>query len=234
MLWGVIIGNICAECPREVSTAQVLLFSRRDRRRNVGMRFILSEAGTDPPPRPLHRTRSSTTKQYLHGSFLLTVDENSSATPVPVLNSELIKVHSQAQGPNVSVFYKDDGGVVATSGSGCTISGPDGDYLDCANNVAGCGHSHSKVVAAGQEELGRIQTNGRFLHPTRSRYLKKLLDTLPDELDTFYFTNSGSEANDLALRMAKQVRRIGSELGGRGASERRQERTASGVKVVRS
>jgi ethanolamine-phosphate phospho-lyase len=59
-------------------------------------------------------------------------------------------------------------------------------------------------VKAGQDELGKIQTNGRFLHPTQQRYLSKLLSTLPSELDTVFLVNSGSEANDLALRIAQQ------------------------------
>jgi len=66
------------------------------------------------------------------------------------------------------------------------MSGPDGDYLDCANNVAGVGHSHPKVVAAGMRELQNIQTNARFLHPTRERYVKKvkLSEERSDELVT--------------------------------------------------
>jgi 4-aminobutyrate aminotransferase-like enzyme len=47
------------------------------------------------------------------------------------------------------------------------------------------------------------QTNARFLHPKRTAYVSRLLTTLPSSLDTFFFCNSGSEANDLALRIAK-------------------------------
>lgn len=117
---------------------------------------------------------------------------------------ELIKLRDQQLGPNVSVFYKQDGGVVVTEGSGCYMKDIEGNsYLDCANNVASVGHAHPNVVKAGGEELGRIQTNGRFLHPTQQRYLAKLLATFPPELNTVYMVNSGSEANDLALRIAR-------------------------------
>ncbi|CAE7601356.1 etnppl, partial [Symbiodinium microadriaticum] len=58
-------------------------------------------------------------------------------------------------------------------------------------------------VKAGQEALGNIQTNQRFLHPGQQRYLSKLLSLFPPELNTVYLVNSGSEANDLALRMAR-------------------------------
>jgi len=56
----------------------------------------------------------------------------------------------------------------------------------------------------GCDELGRVQTNGRFLHPAQQQYVRQLLDTFPAELDTIYLVNSGSEANDLALRIARE------------------------------
>lgn len=76
-------------------------------------------------------------------------------------------------------------------------------YLDCCNNVACVGHSHPHVIEAGCKELSKIQTNSRFLNPIQQRYLSKLLQTLPSELNTIYLVNSGSEANDLALRIAR-------------------------------
>lgn len=77
-------------------------------------------------------------------------------------------------------------------------------HLDCCNNVACVGHAHPTVVQAGQDELGRIQTNGRFLNPVQQRYIDKLLKTFPPELNTVYLVNSGTEANDLALRIARE------------------------------
>jgi ethanolamine-phosphate phospho-lyase len=155
----------------------------------------------------------SKTKQYLTGSFLF---DDSPMPPLPnkppilstltnnPINEELINNHLKNQGPNVSIFYKADGGVVAVKGVGAVMYEPDGSsYLDCANNVAGCGHAHPLVVQAACDEMHNIMTNGRFLHPIRDRYVKRLLATLPPEIDTLYLVNSGSEANDLALRMAK-------------------------------
>ena len=121
------------------------------------------------------------------------------------IGMELIKQRDQQMGPNVSVFYKDDGGLVVTRGRGCYMRDLDGNlHLDCCNNVASCGHAHPAVVEAGCKELSAVQTNARFLHPTRQRYLKKLLATFPPELNTVYLVNSGSEANDLALRIARE------------------------------
>jgi len=120
------------------------------------------------------------------------------------LGKSLIKSHDQNLGPNLSLFYKSDGGLVVTKGEGVYLIDADGNkYVDCANNVACVGHSHPAVVSAGIQGLQEIQTNSRFLHPTRYRYIEKLLKTFPAELDTVYMVNSGSEANDLALRIAR-------------------------------
>lgn len=120
------------------------------------------------------------------------------------IGRKLIEERDKFMGPNVSVFYKQDGGLVIPSGQGVYMKDIDGNlHLDCCNNVAGVGHSHPRVVEAGCTELGNIQTNGRFLNPIQQRYVKKLLATFPPELNTVYFVNSGSEANDLALRIAR-------------------------------
>ena len=119
-------------------------------------------------------------------------------------NSDLLETRNRQTGPNISVFYKKEGGLIITEGSGTFMVDSDGNkYLDCINNVACVGHSHPAVVKAGCDALGSIQTNSRFLHPTQQRYLSKLLATFPPELDTVYLVNSGSEANDLALRIAQ-------------------------------
>jgi 4-aminobutyrate aminotransferase-like enzyme len=121
-----------------------------------------------------------------------------------IVGRELIKEREKHMGADVSIFYREAGGLVITSGDGVYLQDIDGNrYLDCINNVAVVGHSHPTVVTAGQVELGKIQTNTRFLNPVQQRYVKKLLATLPPDLDTIYFVNSGSEANELALRLAK-------------------------------
>eukprot|EP00069_Balaena_mysticetus_P020945 bmy_13350T0 len=79
-------------------------------------------------------------------------------------------------------------------------------YLDCINNVAHVGHCHPEVVKAAQKQMGLLNTNSRFLHDNIVEYAKRLSATLPDRLSVCYFTNSGSEANDLALRLARQFR----------------------------
>jgi 4-aminobutyrate aminotransferase-like enzyme len=121
-----------------------------------------------------------------------------------LVGRELIRERERHMGADVSIFYREAGGLVITSGDGVYLQDIDGNrYLDCINNVAVVGHSHPAIVTAGQKELGKIQTNTRFLNPIQQRYVKKLLATFPPELNTIYFVNSGSEANELALRLAR-------------------------------
>lgn len=76
-------------------------------------------------------------------------------------------------------------------------------YLDAYNNVAHVGHCHPQVVAAGQQQMALLNTNTRYLSDLIIRYAEKLTATLPDALSVCYFVNSGSEANELALRLAR-------------------------------
>jgi len=76
-------------------------------------------------------------------------------------------------------------------------------YLDVYNNVPLVGHSHPRVVRAAQEQLALLNTNTRYLHDNVLRYAERLTALLPDLLRVCYFVNSGSEANELALRLAR-------------------------------
>lgn len=75
-------------------------------------------------------------------------------------------------------------------------------FLDCVNNVPHVGHSHPRVVQAGQRQMAVLNTNTRYLHETIIRYSERLTQLLPDPLRVCFFVNSGSEANELALRLA--------------------------------
>jgi 4-aminobutyrate aminotransferase-like enzyme/Ser/Thr protein kinase RdoA (MazF antagonist) len=76
-------------------------------------------------------------------------------------------------------------------------------YLDCVNNVAHVGHSHPRVVRAIGEQTAVLTTNTRYLHENLVRYAERLCATLPEPLRVCFFVNSGSEANELALRLAR-------------------------------
>ena len=75
-------------------------------------------------------------------------------------------------------------------------------YLDTRNNVAHVGHAHPRVAAAVAAQAALVNTNSRYLHPNRVLLAARLAATLPAPLSIVFFVNSGSEANDLALRLA--------------------------------
>ncbi|HSF19382.1 MAG TPA: aminotransferase class III-fold pyridoxal phosphate-dependent enzyme [Vicinamibacteria bacterium] len=76
-------------------------------------------------------------------------------------------------------------------------------YLDMVNNVAHVGHCHPRVVRAASEQSAVLNTNTRYLHPNILEYARRLKAKLPSSLEVCFFVNSGSEANDLALRLAR-------------------------------
>ena len=115
---------------------------------------------------------------------------------------ELIKYRKAHLGKSLSLHYKNPLKIVR--GNGAFLVDHLGDkYLDTVNNVAHVGHENYKVVKAGQEQMALLNTNSRYLHENINKLSAKLLSTLPDELSVVHFVNSGSEANELAYRMAK-------------------------------
>jgi len=78
-------------------------------------------------------------------------------------------------------------------------------YLDAYNNVPVVGHAHPRVVDAIARQAATLNTNTRYLHEHVVELAERLVATMPDGLDTVLFVNSGSEANDLAWRLATTV-----------------------------
>jgi 4-aminobutyrate aminotransferase-like enzyme/Ser/Thr protein kinase RdoA (MazF antagonist) len=90
------------------------------------------------------------------------------------------------------------------SGEGCWFTTTSGErILDAYNNVPCVGHAHPRVAEAIARQARRVNTNMRYLHDRAVELAERLRATMPDGLDTVFFVNSGSEANDLAWRMAK-------------------------------
>ena len=107
-------------------------------------------------------------------------------------------------GPSLSISYQRPLHIVR--GSGQYLHAADGEpYLDLVNNVCHVGHCHPEVVEAIAGQASTLNTNTRYLHETIETYARRLSATLPDPLDTCFFVNSGSEANELALRLARAV-----------------------------
>ena len=91
-------------------------------------------------------------------------------------------------------------------GDGVVLHAADGrHYLDAYNNVPVLGHSHPAVVAAASDQLATLNTNSRYLQDAPVKLAERLLGTLPDRFDRVLLVNSGSEANDLAWRIARHA-----------------------------
>ena len=76
-------------------------------------------------------------------------------------------------------------------------------YLDLVNNVSHIGHSNPRVTEAGAKQMGLLNTNTRYVYDGLTEYLGRIADTLPDPLSVGFLVNSGSEANELAVRIAR-------------------------------
>ncbi len=76
-------------------------------------------------------------------------------------------------------------------------------YLDSYNNVPHVGHAHPRIQAVAADQLKRMNSNTRYLHPAQTEFANKILSKLPKELSVCFFVNSGTEANELALRLAR-------------------------------
>jgi 4-aminobutyrate aminotransferase-like enzyme/Ser/Thr protein kinase RdoA (MazF antagonist) len=122
--------------------------------------------------------------------------------PVEPSPAETMAARRRLLGRNLSVSYRHPLKIVR--GFGAYLYDESGrEYLDAYNNVPLVGHSHPRVVRAAQEQLALLNTNTRYLHDTILRYAERLTRLLPEPLRVCYFVTSGSEANELALRLAR-------------------------------
>jgi 4-aminobutyrate aminotransferase-like enzyme/Ser/Thr protein kinase RdoA (MazF antagonist) len=116
--------------------------------------------------------------------------------------AETLAARRRLLGRNLSLAYRHPLKIVR--GFGAYLYDESGRaYLDAYNNVPLVGHSHPRVVRAAQEQLALLNTNTRYLHDTILRYASRLTRLLPEPLRVCYFVSSGSEANELALRLAR-------------------------------
>jgi 4-aminobutyrate aminotransferase-like enzyme len=116
--------------------------------------------------------------------------------------ADTLAVRRQRLGGNLAVAYRDP--VKLVRGAAQYLFDEDGRrYIDAYNNVPHVGHAHPRVVRAAAEQLGVLNTNTRYLHDAVNRFAARLCDTLPPSLAVCYFVNSGSEANELAVRLAR-------------------------------
>ena len=114
----------------------------------------------------------------------------------------ILEARRRLLGRNLSIAYENPLEIVR--GSMQYLYDEDGrQYLDAYNNVAHAGHCHPRVVEAGVRQVQTLNTNTRYLHDAILDYAERLTSTLPTPLRVCYFVNSGSEANELAIRLAR-------------------------------
>ena len=122
---------------------------------------------------------------------------------MPAVEREMVARRERLLGPAYRLFYEQP--VRFVRGEGVWLYDADGAaYLDAYNNVASVGHCHPRVVEAIARQSAQLNIHTRYLHPAILDYSERLLATFPGELTQVMYTCSGSEANDLAARVAKQ------------------------------
>lgn len=119
-------------------------------------------------------------------------------------NQALLARRERLLGRNVSTFYEEP--VHLVRGEGVWLYDADGrKYLDCYNNVPHVGHCNPRVVEAICRQASTLNTHTRYLHEGILNYVERLTSTFDESLDAAIMTCTGSEANDVALRMAQAV-----------------------------
>ncbi len=123
---------------------------------------------------------------------------------------EILQIRRESLNPAMSVSYQQPLKIVR--GEGVWLYDEEGSaYLDMVNNVSHVGHCHPKVVAAACEQMQLLNTNSRYLHDHLAEYSQRLTGLFPEPLSVAFFCCSGSEANELALRLAR-ARNNGTEI----------------------
>ena len=125
--------------------------------------------------------------------------------PMTRADASLEERRARVLGPATDPLFYDEPIAVAHA-EGVWITDTAGRrYLDAYNNVPCVGHAHPRVTATIARQARVINTHTRYLHPTAIALAERLTATCPPELDTVIFVNSGSEANDVAWRIATAV-----------------------------
>ncbi|TVU62056.1 aspartate aminotransferase family protein [Paenarthrobacter nitroguajacolicus] len=121
---------------------------------------------------------------------------------LPAPMQENIRRRDRSLGPGYRLFY--DKPLEIVRGKGVTLFDREGnEYLDVYNNVPSVGHAHPRVIDAVHQQMQTLNTNTRYVQESILNYSEQLLSTLPAQLGHVMFTCTGSEANDLAMRVAK-------------------------------
>jgi 4-aminobutyrate aminotransferase-like enzyme/Ser/Thr protein kinase RdoA (MazF antagonist) len=178
-----ILGRLCCS----------LLLSAEGRRRCPDDRYLTI---SERPVSELLRRLSMEDHDGPHA-----IDSGAGAVPRRSVE-EIVQVRRAHLGLNLSIAYH--GPLKIVRGEAQYLFDESGRrYLDLVNNVCHVGHCHPRVVEAGQRQMAALNTNSRYLHDALAEYVVRLAGTLPDPLSVCFLVCTGSEANALALRLAR-------------------------------
>jgi 4-aminobutyrate aminotransferase-like enzyme len=138
-------------------------------------------------------------------AFSTIMDSNSytGAGDLDPATDTMVEKRRSTLGPSYRLFYNRP--VHLVKGSGAHLFDADGNkFLDAYNNVASVGHCNPRVIEAVTNQMSALNTHTRYLHDNILDYSEQLLATFPDDISSIMFTCTGSEANDLAVRVAEQ------------------------------
>ncbi len=189
---GEVLGRVAARTATETRVPHLHFQVMLDR---------LEQSGTSP--RVVFPDQREVWKSICPDPNLFFKDPALERKPAPD-TGQVLSFRRRHLGKSLSLSY--DTPLKIVRGSGAFLIDETGrPFLDTVNNVAHVGHEHPRVVKAGQAQMAVLNTNTRYLHDSINRFAEALLATFPDDLSVVHFVNSGSEANELALRMARAV-----------------------------
>ncbi|ROO84486.1 hydroxylysine kinase /5-phosphonooxy-L-lysine phospho-lyase [Actinocorallia herbida] len=177
----------------EVKAGDALLTVRA----GVRLHAALRRAGSPKPPKLVR-------PEYAQGWLALTADPSPlfGLSPSAPVDDPTLLARRQAALADVQEHYYDEPPRIERGWRHHLVADDGRVYLDMVNNVAVAGHAHPGIERAASRQLRRLNTNSRFHYASVVEYAERLAALLPEPLDTVFLVNSGSEAADLALRLA--------------------------------
>ncbi len=140
-------------------------------------------------------------KIYPNPAAILNLDHESLAYQPPS-KAGILAQRKQRFGQNLKLTYTDP--VMFLRGWKTHLFDEWGrPFLDSYNNVPHVGHAHPRIQAVAADQLQRMNSNTRYLHPVQIAFAEKIISYMPEQLSVCFFINSGSEANELTLRLAR-------------------------------
>ena len=169
---------------------------------HLHLQVITELLGSDPSFPGVARASQRTVWRSISPDPNLIVGIPAALLPTPPSKAENLAVRRAHLGGSLSIAYRDPVRVVR--GWRQHLYDDEGrQYLDAYNNVPHVGHCHPRVVEAAHRQMTVLNTNTRYLNDRLNEYASRLTATLPSPLSVAYLLNSASEANELALRLAR-------------------------------